>query len=256
MGPLPAMTVLPDKTALDRAAARLVLETAARCVSSRGRFTLALSGGSTPRGTHRLLAREPLTSAFPWDRTFVFWVDERCVSPDDPASNYGAALTDFIERVPLPRENVFPMPGTLPPHQGASAYADLLSRVLGPSARPFPRFDLALLGLGKDGHMASLFPGDPALDETQRAVVPVRGGTPDVHRLTLTLPVLTRAGQAVFIVSGLEKAPMVKAVFDDPGGMPPAARILENALWLLDAEAASFLTGPDRGQETGRENPR
>jgi len=250
------LTVLPDKTALDRAAARLVRTAAARSASAEGRFTLALSGGATPRAAHRLLAEPSISPAIPWDRTLVFWVDERCVPPDDPASNYGAALEDLIGRVPLPEKNVFPMPGTEDPVSGAVAYEALLARTFASQDGLIPRFDLILLGIGKDGHTASLFPGDPALDEGVRTVVPVRGGIPDVPRLTLTLPVLNRAFQAVFLVSGREKAPTVKAVLEHPEGPLPASRVRGNVAWLLDAEAASDLEVPEREKEKEVEGDR
>jgi len=250
------LTVLPDKAALDRAAAHLVRSTAARSVASGGRFTLALSGGGTPRAAHRLLAEPSPAPVIPWDRTLVFWVDERCVPPDDPASNYGAALEDLVGRVPLPGKNVFPMPGTEDPERGAAAYAALLSRTLESPEGRAPRFDLILLGIGKDGHTASLFPGDPALEERERTVAPVRGGIPNVPRLTLTLPVLNQASLAVFLVSGRDKAATVKAILEHPEGPLPASRVRGNVTWLLDAEAASALEGPEPMEEATAEGDR
>ena len=246
--------VFQDHTALSRSLAELVLAEAKRCAEARGRFAVALSGGSTPRDAHRLLGREPISAFFPWDRAHCFWAAERCVGPAEPASNHGNALRDFLERVPLPARNVFPMPVDLPPHEGALAYERLLSRFFGPPRGAFPRFDLILLGLGGDGHTASLFPGDPALEENERFVVSVRGGNPAVDRLTLTLPVLNHAARTVFIVSGRDKAGAVQAVLERKDPRLPAARVTGNPTWLLDVEAASKLTrrrGPDAPKQEG-----
>ena len=246
--------VFQDHTALSRSLAELVLAVANRCAGEKGWFAIALSGGSTPRDAHRLLGREPISSAFPWDRTHFFWVDERCVEPADPASNYGNASRDFLERVPIPARNVFPMPVDPPPHEGALAYERLLSSFFGAPRGAFPRFDLVLLGLGGDGHTASLFPGDPALEENERFVVSVRGGNPAVDRLTLTLPVLNHAARSAFIASGRDKADAVQAVLEREDLRLPAARVTGNPTWLLDVEAASKLTrrrGPDGPKQEG-----
>lgn len=234
--------VFRDSSRLFQSLAELVLAEAEGCAEARGRFTIALSGGSTPRGAHRLLGREPISSAFPWVQAHFFWVDERCVEPADPASNYGNARRDFLGRVPVPAENVFPMPVDRPPREGALAYERVLSRFFGPPREDFPRFDLILLGLGGDGHTASLFPGDPALDERERFVVPVRGGDPAVDRLTLTLPVLNQAARTVFIVSGRDKSDAVHAVLEREDPRLPAARVSGNLTWLMDEEAASKLS--------------
>lgn len=204
---------------------------------------MALSGGSTPRAAHRLLASEPIVSAFPWDRTSVFWVDERCVEPDDPASNYGNACRDLLDRVPIPRKNIFPMPVERSPDMGALEYDRLLARFFELPPGSLPRFDLVLLGLGDDGHTASLFPGDPALGETERLVVPVLGGVPRVARLTLTLPVLNAAALRIFGVSGPAKADAVRAVLEIGDMRLPASRISGAGTWLIDLEAASKMSG-------------
>jgi len=237
-----AIRVFQDHTRLSRSLAELVLAEAERCAEEQRRFTIALSGGSTPRDAHRLLGREPISASFPWDRAHFFWVDERCVEPDHPASNYGNAVKDLLERVPVPDGNVFPMPVEPPSDEGALAYERLLSSFFGPPLGAFPRFDLILLGLGGDGHTASLFPGDPALEENERFVVSVRGGDPAVDRLTLTLPVLNHAARTVFIVSGRDKAGAVQAVLERKAPRLPAARVTGNPTWLLDEEAASKLT--------------
>ncbi len=208
---------------------------------------MALSGGSTPRAAHRLLAGEPVRSAFPWEHTSVFWVDERCVNPDDPASNYGNACRDLLDRVPIPRKNIFPMPAEQPPDLGAIEYERLLASVFELPPDAFPRFDLVLLGLGNDGHTASLFPGDPAPAENGRLVIPVLGGVPKVDRLTLTLPVLNAAAEKVFGVSGREKADAVRAVLESGETRLPASQVSGTRTWFIDMEAASKLAGTSGG---------
>jgi 6-phosphogluconolactonase len=242
--------VLRDEAALARSLAELVLAEAQRCAEARGRFTLALSGGSTPRPAHRLLGRETFSSVFPWDRTHVFWADERLVEPADPASNYGTALEDFLGRVPIPNGNVHPMPAGSSPREAALAYERVLSRVLEPLPGTYPRLDLVLLGLGRDGHTASLFPGDPALEERERSVLPVRGGDPLVDRLTLTLPALNHAERKVFAVSGRNKAETVRAVLEERNARLPASRVEGERTWLLDLQAASRLA-----PQTDRKTP-
>ena len=237
--------ILRDPETLARSLAGLVLDEAKGCVRARGRFFVALSGGSTPRAAHRLLGRDPVSTAFPWDRTHVFWVDERLVAPHHPDSNHGNAIGDFLGRMPLPGGNLHPMPVESSPSEGARAYEQDLFRVLEPPPGALPQLDLVLLGLGRDGHTASLFPGNPALEERERSVVPVRGGDPPVDRLTLTLPVLSRAVRKVFAVSGREKAEAVRAVLEERDPRLPAARVRGNRTWLLDMEAASRL--PPRG---------
>lgn len=241
------MIILQDAPGLSRALADFVLNTALHCVALKDRFYVALSGGSTPRAAHRLLAKEPISSSFPWKHTCVFWVDERCVGPDDPASNYGNACRDLLDKVPIPRNNIFAMPAERPPDSGSLEYERLLARTFDLSPGSLPRFDLILLGLGNDGHTASLFPGDHALGETERMVVPVRGGVPRVDRLTLTLPVLNAAAHKVFGVSGRAKANTVRAVLENKDTRLPASHVSGPRTWLIDAEAASRLTETSRG---------
>lgn len=208
----------------------------------RGSFTAAISGGVTPRALHRMLAEEPFLFRIPWDRTHIFWVDERCVPQSDPASNYGAAREDFLNRIPIPIEQIHPMPGNIPPEDGAMKYQKELMDCLDPPAGELPVLDLVLLGLGKDGHSASLFPGQESLDEKERLVLAVKSGNPNVNRLTMTLPVLNNARRIVFMVAGREKASVVRSVLEDRQADLPAQRIQPihgKPTWLLDCEAAS-----------------
>lgn len=220
--------------------------TALESVMLRGRFMAALSGGSTPRPMHRLLSEEPFASRIPWDKTHLFWVDERCVPTDDPASNYGAGLIDFIAKIPIPADHVHPMPTQLDPDAGAAAYQEELLRISGLQPPDIPVLDLICLGIGIDGHTASLFPGHAALSEAKRLVVPTRGGRPDVDRLTMTLPLINNAGHILFLISGREKADIVKHVLEGPAGVFPAQMIQPvrgNLTFLLDRDAASKMQG-------------
>jgi 6-phosphogluconolactonase len=213
-------------------------------VSLRGRFAVALSGGSTPRLMHRMLCDEPYLSMIPWNRIHIFWVDERCIPISDPASNYGAARADFLDNVPVPENQLHPMPMDVPPEQGAWAYQEELVRFFQTQPSKIPIFDLICLGIGTDGHTASLFPGQGALREKERLVVAVRGGAPDVDRLTMTFPLLNNGRQILFLASGKGKAMILKAILEGPPSRFPAQLIQplhKNLIWLLDWEAASEL---------------
>lgn len=234
-----------NSTLLAVRGARLFDEIARKCVEDKGRFFVALSGGSTPRAMHRTLAKVPYRAEIPWHLVHLFWVDERCVPWDDPASNYGAAKEDFLEQIPLPAAQIHPMPVGIVAEDGALHYENELRRAFQSVEEQIPRFDLIFLGLGKDGHTASLFPVQPALDEVERLVVAVKGGDPDVPRLTMTFPILNRANVLVFMASGKDKAKMVKTIVENPGGPLPAQRIRPirgRVIWLLDREAASLIS--------------
>ncbi len=225
--------------------AQIFYQVASKSFNKRGRFVVAISGGSTPRDLHRTLSKEPFRSNIPWENTDIFWVDERCVQENDPASNYGAAREDFLERVPIPISQIHPMPGKSSPEHGALLYHQELETYFQPEKDEFPVFDLIFLGIGTDGHTASLFPKQGALKEKRKWIVAVKGGNPNVSRLTMTYPLLNRAERIVFIASGREKAPIIKAVFEDTKSRLPARMITPltgNLTWLLDQEAASLLS--------------
>jgi 6-phosphogluconolactonase len=180
----------------------------------------------------------------PWDKTHLFWVDERCVTGDSPLSNYGSARKDFIDAVSIPEAQIHPMPGGDPPNRGAYRYQSELMISFHLKEGEFPLFDLIFLGVGSDGHTGSLFPGQNALNETRRAVVSVKGGDPDIARVTLTYPVLNRSGRTVFLVSGRKKASVLKGILDRDDRELPARKIRPvngHLTWLLDREAASLL---------------
>ncbi len=250
------VVVTKDQAAMAQMAVDVFMEAARNRIEKSGYFSVAVSGGSTPRPMHRLLAGDPYGRARVWEKTHLFWVDERCVPGDDPASNYGMARSDFVEAVPLPEIQVHPMRGTVVPDRGATDYEKTLGSFFGAKQDEFPRFDLICLGIGTDGHTASLFPGHPALDESFRWVVAVKGGQPDMWRMTLTLPVLNAARKLMVLVSGVKKRDVVKHVFqDDPPGLP-ARRIHPSAgtvTWMLDRDAAMGLSPEDMG--TGVEEP-
>lgn len=236
----PEIVILPDATALAREAAQRFARVACEAVESRGRFSVALSGGSTPGVLYRMLAEEPYRDQIPWAQAHLFWGDERCVPADDPGSNYRLASETLIERVPIPTDNVHRVWGELEPNAAARAYErDLYDFFCGPRTR----FDLALLGVGSDGHTASLFPGSAALRETERMALAVEaeyGGRP-ANRVTLTLPAINSAREIWFLVTGSDKAGIVQAVLEEPDGILPAQRICPTAgalAWLLDAAAA------------------
>ena len=226
-------------------AAELFKSAARAHVDQRGRFVAALSGGSTPRGMYRLLASPPAVTEVPWESTHLFWVDERCVPASDPESNLGAAWRDLLGHLPLPPGNLHFIRGDFPPEEAAEEYQMELAWFFQLGEGEFPVFDLIFLGMGKDGHTASLFPGQSALHEASRLAMAVKGGTPNVYRITLTFPVLNRARRIVFLVAGMDKAETVKALLEGAQLDLPAAKIRPlqgDVIWLLDQEAASLLS--------------
>lgn len=221
------------------AAARYVVDIMLRAVRLRGSAHLALSGGSTPRALFRLLATAEWQAQAPWAHCHIWWADERCVPPDHHESNYGAAYSLLLNQLPV--QHVHRMRGEVE-DAGAAArsYEAELRHVfhLGPSGRP--RFDLILLGMGADGHTASLFPGTPALDERQALVTTCWAPVAPHRRLTLTLPVLNRAAEVIFMVSGTDKGPALAQIFAIHPAHPPLPAALVRPTrgrvrWLLDA---------------------
>lgn len=195
--------ISPDADALSQHVADGIAAAITRSVSARGRCSVALSGGSTPRPIYRLLAAN-YGESVPWDRVDVFWGDERFVPAGDPRSNFGAARADLLRHVPIPSRSIHPIPTEFPTAQDAAeAYERTIRSYF---EDRLPAFDLMLLGLGEDGHTASLFPHSPALLEQDRAAVATENPADGSRRITLTLAVLTRSHHTFLVVSGSNKA--------------------------------------------------
>jgi 6-phosphogluconolactonase len=226
--------------AASQAAAREIATVATDAVAQRGRFVIALSGGETPRPLYELLARD-YRDGVVWESTDVCFGDERCVPPHNPASNFRLAWSTLLARVPVIEERVHRMSGELGPHAAASAYETRLQRLFADDASA-PTFDVAIMGVGADGHTASLFPGDPALEERTRWAAPALA-PPEVkvrERVTLTLPVLNRTRVVLFLCAGAEKRQVASRILSGAAPGLPAARVrgVERTVWLLDRAAA------------------
>ncbi len=246
-GLTPDVRVYPSVGALSRAAARNLVDrihaavTGGAGASGGARCSLALAGGSTPRALYRLLAAEH-RDRIPWEGVHIFWGDERYVPSDDPRSNYGMARETLLDHVPVPAENVHPMPADFPdPDEAARAYEATMRTHL-PGL--WPRFDLILLGLGADGHTASLFSGSPALKERERWVVSIRAPADPSLRLTLTLPVLNHAAHVWFLVAGTDKASALQRALSEPPDARacPASAVRPGhgaVVWWVDEAAAA-----------------
>jgi 6-phosphogluconolactonase len=245
MSPEPEITIVADHSALADEAARAILGAARESVGARGRFMIALAGGATPRATYERLAVPPLADRMPWDRTWVFFGDERGIGPDHPDSNYRLAAETMLAKVPIPPHQVFRIRGEAEdPEVAAADYARDIAAAFGLRRGEIPAFDLVLLGLGIDGHTASLFPGSPALKEVFRTVAAVHAAAAIIPtRITLTLPVISAARRVLFLASGAEKAKTVKAVLIDHAPLPATMAVpADGALrWIVDREAAALL---------------
>jgi 6-phosphogluconolactonase len=216
-------------------------EEAAKAISARGRFLVALSGGSTPKRLFAELAKDEWKSQIDWSKIFFFWGDERFVAPEDELSNQKMTRKALLDHVPVPEKNIFPMPFLATPQQSADKYEETLKQIFS----SWPVFDLVFLGLGADGHTASLFPKSPALLEKTRWVAPSKPIDQEVERVTLTYPVLNRGRIVCFLVTGSEKAAMVKNILQGSAALSfPAKEIKPEAgelVWILDRAAAQLL---------------
>jgi 6-phosphogluconolactonase len=239
--------VLTTPQELSEVAAEEVVRCAKAAVTERGRFTIALSGGSSPKNLFNLLATNART-VLPWDRTFFFWGDERHVPPTDAESNYRMAEDTMLSKIPVAAGNVFRMPAENPDAAAAAdAYEQTLRKFFQLKPGEVPAFDLILLGMGPDGHTASLFPNSPGLEEKSRLVIANWVDKLKTSRLTLTLPVLNAARCVVFLVSGTDKAAVLRTVLEEdaPPEQYPSKLIKPGSgklIWLLDRAAASELT--------------
>lgn len=234
-----------------QSAAHFFASVVSAAVASRGVARVAVSGGSTPKAVFALLAEPgaPFLNAIPWNQMQLFWVDERCVPPSHSESNFGMTRAAMLDQVPLPAANIHRMEGEIDPEEAASRYEAEIRNSFRLEGAETPTFDLVLLGLGPDGHTASLFPHTAGLDEMARIVIANHVPQKDSWRLTLTWPVLTQAREVAFLIEGAEKAAMVQTVFAgirDPETWP--AQLIRPAsgklTLLLDTAAAAHLPGP------------
>ncbi len=238
-----AVNIFPTKVELVKAAAEKLIATVNAAIHERRRCALALAGGTTPRDVYALLATEDYRRRVDWSKVFLFWGDERCIPPQHPDSNFRMVNDSLLSCIAIPAENVFRIKGELAPAAASNEYEKHLEDFFGGR---LPQFDLILLGLGEDGHTASLFPGASALEETHRRVISVFVPKLNTHRITLTLPVINKARHVMFIVSGKSKSAIVPRILksNQPAKELPATLVqLQNGQldWLLDAEAASLL---------------
>jgi len=248
--------VVPDAAALAPALADLVATKASAAIASRGRFTLALAGGTTPKAAYGLLADGPFAGRIDWSRVLLFWGDERCVPPDDPLSNYRMVKEALIERVPIPPTNVHRIRGEVDPRDAAADYEALLRGLLGvdPTAdTPAQGLDLVLLGLGEDGHTASLFPNQRAARASRRWVVAEYVPAVTMWRVTLAPAVLNSAADVAFTVAGTVKARVLQQVVEGPyqPDRLPAQLVRPSRgslTWLVDQAAAAQLSAPPHGE--------
>jgi 6-phosphogluconolactonase len=247
--PAPDVVVLPSAAALMEAAAERVAARAASAIAASGRFVVALAGGSTPKALYELLASPRHAGRIDWSRVHVFWGDERCVPPDDPASNYRMSREALLDRVAVLPPNVHRVHGEDPPTAAAAAYEEELRGIFStragrPREAPGACFDLVLLGMGDNGHTASLFPGLTAVQERERWVVAEYVAEVSMWRVTLTPPVINAAADVVFLVSGAGKAAMLHRVLEgprEPVALPAQAIVPRGggATWLVDGAAAA-----------------
>lgn len=247
--------VLDDAGALAEAAAAVFAGEVREAFRSRGRCAVALAGGSTPRSTYRILG-ETYRSSVPWERLDLFWGDERLVPPDHPDSNEGMVRDELIERLSIPEANIHPVRTLLgSAREAADDYQAELRAFFNLAGAELPRFDLVLLGLGEDGHTASLMPGSEAVGERGRLVSVCALEHLEHPRVTLTLPVLNAARRVVFLVSGQRKAEILWRVLEgppQPDELPAQAVRPDDgaAWWLVDRDAASRLTDGETAGES------
>jgi len=241
----PELKIYPTASLLFEETAPFIMKTAREAADARGRFVVALSGGNTPKVLFQQLTEEPYLSLMPWAKTFVFWVDERHVPFTDPTSNFKMTQEFLLSKVPIPKANIFPMSdGSLPVEQAASVYEIKMGKFFGRGA--LPRFDLSLMGMGDDGHTASLFPGMPQVNELDKWVVGYFVDKERKERVSLTFPVLNASRILMVMMEGQKKADRLKDVLEgrsDPPRYPVQyLRPTDGKLiFAMDAAAASLL---------------
>src|SRR5579863_1626231 len=240
------IAIYPDLATISQQAAAYIMRIINEAIVTRGRFAIALSGGNTPKELYGLLGSEPYKSQIDWQLVDIFWSDERCVPPDDAESNYNMAHEVLLRHIPIPAAQVHRMPADQPDRDAASlAYTQEMQRVFGTNG--IPGFDLLQLGMGPEGHTASLFPHQPSLHETERLVMPVSVPKPPPDRLTFTPPILNAARNVLFLVTGADKADALQAVIEGPSNpdeypaqivRPPGGEVT----WMLDSAIAQKIS--------------
>jgi 6-phosphogluconolactonase len=240
----PHIRVFHDPETLSRAAAEFFVSLSKKTIALQGRFIVALSGGSTPRRLYALLGSLPFCENVDWNQVHLFWVDERCVPADHQESNFKHAVDAFIAKAAIPAANIHRIRGEEGPDQAAQKYEQDIRSFFGPTALPV--FDLIILGVGEDGHTASLFPGTAALREKTRLAAPVYLDPQKLSRVTLTLLALNHAIQVLFLASGRTKSEVVHEIVENenrkqyPAGLVHPVR--GSIDWFIDNEAAALLT--------------
>jgi 6-phosphogluconolactonase len=246
------IAIYPDIDTLSQQAAQYLVRIAHESIVTRGRFTIALSGGTTPRESYSLLGNEPYRSQIDWKLVHIFWGDERCVPADNPDSNYHMADEVLLSKIPIPALQIHRMPADQPDRDAASqAYTVEMHRAFGTNG--IPDFDLIQLGMGPEGHTASLFPHQPSLYEQRRLVMPVSVPKPPPDRLTFTPPLLNAARNILFLVTGGEKADALQAVLEGPYQPDEyPAQIVHptngEVVWMVDTDAAKNIHISKRGE--------
>lgn len=243
--------IAADHDELCRRAAKEFVRIAHDSIQTKGKFTVVLSGGSTPAGLYKLLANDDYREQVLWSNVYFFWGDERCVPPDHKDSNYNMARQMLLDRVPIPKENIFRMPAEQADYDQASAeYEQMIRTFFHTKQEELPRFDLILLGMGDDGHTASLFPKTSALFENKRLVTENYIEKLGLYRLTLTVPLINQAKNIIFLISGESKAPALKEVLEgeyQPQKLPSQLiNPMNGRLLFIVDRAAGKLLNPDR----------
>lgn len=226
---------------MNRSAAQLIIDLAGESVTERGRFVLCLSGGETPKSLYSLLSEKPYRELIPWQNTFVFWSDERMVPSEDERNNANMAISVLLSKIDIPAYQIYRIPVNIKPVEAARQYEADLKSFFGEEP---PRFDLILLGLGENGHTASLFPGTEVLHEKSHWVKEVYVDEMRMYRVTMTAPLINQARKILFLVSGKEKAPILKEIItmkEDAVKFPvqlinPDPGVVD---WYVDEQAAS-----------------
>lgn len=249
--------VYPDKEKLITAAAERTINSIDQAVKENGLCNIALAGGNTPRGLYALLAMDTYKERIDWSCVHLFWGDERMTPPDNPDSNFGMVRQVLLEYVIIPEENIHRIRGEGPPEQAAVEYSSLIQDHF---KKAPPCFDLILLGLGEDGHTASLFPGTDAIEEYDKSVVAVFVPELDTWRVTLTLPVINAAREVLFLVSGSSKSKIMQRIMsiENPTKDIPATLVnpKEGAIdWMLDSEAVALINKNAEEIIHGRSSP-